>query len=341
MSSETENRVDDLISCGLEKFGFGDLDGALEDWRSALQLDPFNETAAEYITLATDQLNKSKPETEAKDEGQSIEDVSNAADELGDLVDELSFGEKEGFGAIELAEASPTVVENVINNDPKTGEQESGEGVFSTQFGMGRVQESLESESAQELQVEITNVGIGVELDFGEEESPYEELSAEGLDTEGRVFLEEWIDASQPTGANEYDRIMKVLKEASVTCGDDFLSFATKSCDFSKRAASKGDFRWAVCSDAFIEEMTSDDGGENETIRNELLPIQKKFLGDSSRFLEKTANDVSLDPKSAFLLSRIDGMLSADDLIDVSGMPKNETLTILLRLILRDVVKSV
>jgi hypothetical protein len=45
-----------------------------------------------------------------------------------------------------------------------------------------------------------------------------------------------------------------------------------------------------------------------------------------------------LDPRSAFLLSRLDGMSSADDLLDVSGMPRIEALRLLALLVRRGVV---
>ena len=90
-----------------------------------------------------------------------------------------------------------------------------------------------------------------------------------------------------------------------------------------------------------MEEHFSDEAHLSESLQTELLPMQKKFLGDASKLLEKKTDGATLDPKSAFLLSRIDGMLSADDLLDVSGMPRNETLSILLNLILRGVVESV
>ncbi len=45
-----------------------------------------------------------------------------------------------------------------------------------------------------------------------------------------------------------------------------------------------------------------------------------------------------LDPRSAFLLSRIDGVLSIEDLIDISGMPRLEALKVLCGLVLRGAV---
>jgi hypothetical protein len=46
-----------------------------------------------------------------------------------------------------------------------------------------------------------------------------------------------------------------------------------------------------------------------------------------------------LDPRSAFLLSRLDGMSTVEDLLDVSGMPRLEALRLLALLVRRGVVK--
>jgi hypothetical protein len=45
-----------------------------------------------------------------------------------------------------------------------------------------------------------------------------------------------------------------------------------------------------------------------------------------------------LDPRSAFLLSRLDGMSSVEDLLDISGMPRLEALRVLALLVRRGVV---
>ena len=44
-------------------------------------------------------------------------------------------------------------------------------------------------------------------------------------------------------------------------------------------------------------------------------------------------NVPDLDPRAAFLLSRIDGCMTVDDLLDVSGMPRLEAMRVLALLI--------
>jgi hypothetical protein len=45
------------------------------------------------------------------------------------------------------------------------------------------------------------------------------------------------------------------------------------------------------------------------------------------------SNVPDLDPRAAFLLSRIDGSISIDDLLEVSGMPRLEAMRVLALLI--------
>lgn len=47
----------------------------------------------------------------------------------------------------------------------------------------------------------------------------------------------------------------------------------------------------------------------------------------------------TLDPRTAFLLSRIDGMMSVDELLEISGMPRFEALRLLAQLVRQGVVE--
>ena len=46
----------------------------------------------------------------------------------------------------------------------------------------------------------------------------------------------------------------------------------------------------------------------------------------------------NLEPRSAFLLSRLDGSLTIEDVLDVSGMPRLEALRVLAELVVRGVI---
>jgi hypothetical protein len=47
----------------------------------------------------------------------------------------------------------------------------------------------------------------------------------------------------------------------------------------------------------------------------------------------KDLSSAPIDPKAAFLLSQVDGMLTVDDLSDLTALPRDEVLTILQRMV--------
>jgi serine/threonine protein kinase len=68
-----------------------------------------------------------------------------------------------------------------------------------------------------------------------------------------------------------------------------------------------------------------------------LESIYTLSLGDFGRVVNVANVPADLDPRAAFLISRIDGMSTIEDLIDVSGMPRLLALRLLV-LLLRDTV---
>jgi hypothetical protein len=61
-------------------------------------------------------------------------------------------------------------------------------------------------------------------------------------------------------------------------------------------------------------------------------------LGSLDRVPQHGTASPDLEPRSAFLLSRLDGSMTVEDLLDVSGMPRIEALRVLARLVHRQVV---
>ena len=53
-----------------------------------------------------------------------------------------------------------------------------------------------------------------------------------------------------------------------------------------------------------------------------LTAVYEKALGDRSRVVRLGKLPPDLDPRSAFLLSRVDGSFTLDDLLDISGMDR-------------------
>ena len=68
------------------------------------------------------------------------------------------------------------------------------------------------------------------------------------------------------------------------------------------------------------------------------------FLGDLQRqpALAKPLHELAstpISPRAAFLLSRVDGSLSLDEILDVSGMPRLEAFRYLCQLFLRGILR--
>lgn len=78
--------------------------------------------------------------------------------------------------------------------------------------------------------------------------------------------------------------------------------------------------------------------------RDSILQVMGQYLGDMDRIakLGKPLAELSkmaLSPRAAFLLSRIDGSLSFEELLDVSGMPRLEAYRYLCQLKMRGIVQ--
>ena len=77
---------------------------------------------------------------------------------------------------------------------------------------------------------------------------------------------------------------------------------------------------------------------------NVIMGVFQHYLGDLQRqpMLARPLSELAnspISPRAAFLLSRIDGMLSLDEILDVSGMPRLEAYRYLCQLFLRGILK--
>jgi hypothetical protein len=78
--------------------------------------------------------------------------------------------------------------------------------------------------------------------------------------------------------------------------------------------------------------------------RDTITNVFQSFLGDLNRTpilarpLHELA-DAPISPRAAFLLSRVDGLLSIDEILDVSGMPRIEAYRYLCQLFLRGILR--
>jgi hypothetical protein len=78
--------------------------------------------------------------------------------------------------------------------------------------------------------------------------------------------------------------------------------------------------------------------------RDLIMSVMQSYLGNLERQpqLAKSLQDLQnapMSPRAAFLLSRIDGTLTIDELLDVSGMPRLEAFRHLCQLYLRGVLR--
>jgi hypothetical protein len=78
--------------------------------------------------------------------------------------------------------------------------------------------------------------------------------------------------------------------------------------------------------------------------RETMQTVFQNFLGDLARTpqLSRPLHELAsapISPRAAFLLSRIDGMISIDEILDVSGMPRLEAYRHLCQLYLRGILR--
>lgn len=78
--------------------------------------------------------------------------------------------------------------------------------------------------------------------------------------------------------------------------------------------------------------------------RDTIMQVFQAFLGDLARqpMLARPLHELSnapISPRAAFLLSRVDGTLTIDEILDVSGMPRMEAYRYLCQLFLRGILR--
>jgi hypothetical protein len=78
--------------------------------------------------------------------------------------------------------------------------------------------------------------------------------------------------------------------------------------------------------------------------RETMMNVFQQFLGDLNRqpILARPLHELGtapISPRAAFLLSRVDGTLTLDEILDVSGMPRIEAYRYLCQLFLRGILR--
>jgi hypothetical protein len=78
--------------------------------------------------------------------------------------------------------------------------------------------------------------------------------------------------------------------------------------------------------------------------RDTIMSVFQGYIGDLERtpVLAKPLSELAttpISPRAAFLLSRVDGALTLDEILDVSGMPRLEAYRYLCQLLLRGILR--
>jgi hypothetical protein len=98
----------------------------------------------------------------------------------------------------------------------------------------------------------------------------------------------------------------------------------------AKRALNEGQAHAALdIADAVVTESGGVDGDACLPYLSLLEKIYDAVIGPLDRRPQHGGTVPELDPRAAFLLSRLDGSMSIDDLLDVSGMPRLEAMRVL------------
>jgi hypothetical protein len=140
------------------------------------------------------------------------------------------------------------------------------------------------------------------------------------------------LDRAAPPGEDKDDRARRRL---------------TTLIDRATGAAAQGDHAAAVIA---AELALSEDGNSAlvqkllQRHRDALQAVFQQYLGDLQRqpALARPLHELAsapIGPRAAFLLSRIDGMLSIDEILDVSGMPRLEAYRHLCQLFLTGILR--
>jgi hypothetical protein len=146
--------------------------------------------------------------------------------------------------------------------------------------------------------------------------------------------------ASMPTNPFVNQRLREIAPALLATAAgvEELLAATATGWSAVKTAIENGAARDAF--DAVERTVDSVGGVEHVTGDDEQLATRayELYLGDMRGVPRFGKTTPDLDSRSAFLLSRIDGSTCADDLLDVSGMPRLEALRVLARLVAGGVV---
>ncbi|MDX2086655.1 MAG: hypothetical protein SFX73_02340 [Kofleriaceae bacterium] len=140
------------------------------------------------------------------------------------------------------------------------------------------------------------------------------------------------VDATAPAGEPKDEqtrrRITTLLERAAVWSAEGDLDRAVAAVDLALNEDPNS---------ALAQKLI-------QRHRDSIMQVFQSFLGDLARqpMLARPLHELAnapISPRAAFLLSRVDGTLTIDEILDVSGMPRMEAYRYLCQLFLRGILR--
>jgi hypothetical protein len=177
---------------------------------------------------------------------------------------------------------------------------------------------------------ELTLDYDSMELDGGEDDALDGDWPDDPELIERRLIDE--LDIGAPAGESpshrERRRVSALIEQAHAQYIEDRLDVSVIALDLT----------WAESPDSVVSQKLIQEHCET------ICEIYEAYIGDTEAVLAVAVSmselrSARVDPRAAFLLSRIDGMLTAEELLDVAGMSRVETLRYLCALLAKGLVK--
>ena len=309
MGREAQDKVRHFIDRGLARYGRGQLKEAVSEWEQALAWDSANTEARTLIEFVNRKL--------LTDEEEGDPDRRNTDPVLPRFQDAALLGEEELGIHDAPTRIAPDAIEHV-DDDAPTGPHE-------------RVRSPTVESPIPQLLAQITSPGWEppAERDEGAPEAPVFGEDTRRLGSEphegGTVRVPQVIDI--PSGGHATE--MRVL--------------ASELVDRCRAMLERGNLEEAVgaAESALREGERAPPPGIGEVIEPARPLFERAFEAyvgpvDQVPILaisEGVLASQGLDHRAGFLLSRIDGLMTIEHLLDIAGMPRFEALRILASLL--------
>jgi hypothetical protein len=331
VARETEERIRKYIDRGLARYGRGELKEAVSEWEQALAWDAGNSEARTLIDFVQRKL--------SAEEEQVDPDRRNTDPVLPRYEDAALLGEEE-FGDIYSAPTvmRPDVVDDLVDDDAPTGPHD-------------RVRNPTLESPIPQLLAQITSP------EWPAEAPPSDEWEHEAPPTrdEGApdmpVFGEETRRlGSEPHQADE-SPVPQTIDLPNANHASEMRVLASELVDRCRTMLEHNKVEAAVAAaeSALREGERAPPPGIAEVIEPARPLFERAFeayVGSMDQvpilaISEGVLATQGLDHRAGFLLSRIDGLMTIEHLLDIAGMPRFEALRILSSLLRSKTIRIV